>query len=155
MFGIFVQYSTRPIYDVSMNLFCWPPSVDIFNILPGFLWQPLLNYIIENLSSRRSWGHGRQEGCARSGSSTACVARKAKSKQWMVFGKTRVMDVLSVFTLAIWNVFTHDVAFRISVRSLSLKGTSSTFCLPHAHMNISSFTFIRQAWNAVVYYLIV
>ena len=42
MFGIFVQYSTRPIYDVSMNLFCWPPSIDIFNILPGFLWQPLL-----------------------------------------------------------------------------------------------------------------
>ena len=42
MSGIFVQYSTRPIYDVSMNLFCWPPSVDIFNILPGFLWQPLL-----------------------------------------------------------------------------------------------------------------
>ena len=26
-----------------MNLFCWPPSVDIFYILPGFLWQPLLN----------------------------------------------------------------------------------------------------------------
>ena len=25
-----------------MNLFCWPPSVDICNILPGFLWQPLL-----------------------------------------------------------------------------------------------------------------
>ena len=42
MFGIFVHYSTKPIYDVSMNLFCWPPSVDIFNILPGFLWQPLL-----------------------------------------------------------------------------------------------------------------
>ena len=35
MFGIFVQYSTRLIYDVSMNLFCQPPSVDIFNILPG------------------------------------------------------------------------------------------------------------------------
>ena len=47
MFGIFVHYSTRPIYDVSMNLFCWPPSVDIFNILPGFLWQPLLNRIVE------------------------------------------------------------------------------------------------------------
>ena len=43
MFGIFVHYSTRPIYDVSMNLFCWPPSFDIFNILPGFLWQPLLS----------------------------------------------------------------------------------------------------------------
>ena len=44
MFGIFVHYSTRPIYDVSMNLFCCPPSVDVFNILPGFLWQPLLRY---------------------------------------------------------------------------------------------------------------
>ena len=43
MFGIFVHYSTRPIYDVSMNLFCWPPSADIFNILPGFLWQSLLS----------------------------------------------------------------------------------------------------------------
>ena len=39
---MFLQYSTRPIYDVSMNLFRWPPSVDIFNTLPGFLWQPLL-----------------------------------------------------------------------------------------------------------------
>ena len=37
------RYSTYPIYVVSINLFCWPPSVDIFNILPGFLWQPLLN----------------------------------------------------------------------------------------------------------------
>ena len=32
MFGIFVHYSNRPIYVVSMNLFCWPPSVDINNI---------------------------------------------------------------------------------------------------------------------------
>ena len=46
MFIIFVHYSTRPICDVSMNLFCWPPSVDIFNILPGFLWQPLLSNIL-------------------------------------------------------------------------------------------------------------
>ena len=46
MFGIFVQYSTRPIYDVGMNLFCWAPSVDIFNILPGFLWQPLLRLLL-------------------------------------------------------------------------------------------------------------
>ena len=44
MFGIFVHYSARPIYDVSMNLLCWPPSVDIFNILLGFLWQPLLKH---------------------------------------------------------------------------------------------------------------
>ena len=43
MFIIFVHYSTRPIYDVSMNWFCRLPSVDMFNILPGFLWQPLLN----------------------------------------------------------------------------------------------------------------
>ena len=46
MFDIFVQYSTRPmIYDVSMKLFCWLPSVDSFNILPDFLWQPLLNNV--------------------------------------------------------------------------------------------------------------
>ena len=44
MFGIFVHYSTRPIYDVSKKLFCWPPSVDIFKILPRFLWQPLLRH---------------------------------------------------------------------------------------------------------------
>ena len=49
MFGIFVHYPTRPIYDVSMNLFCWPLSVDIFNILPGFLWQPLLNPLVVTL----------------------------------------------------------------------------------------------------------
>ena len=49
MFGIFVHYSTWPIYDVSMNLFCWPPSVNIFNILPGFLWQPLLSNGLSNL----------------------------------------------------------------------------------------------------------
>ena len=34
------------IYDISMNLFCWPPSADIFNILPGFLWQPLLSLFV-------------------------------------------------------------------------------------------------------------
>ena len=56
--------------------------------------------LLESLSSRRSWGHGRQEGCARSGSSTVFVARKAKIKQWMVFGITRVTDVLSVFTFS-------------------------------------------------------
>ena len=60
MFGMFVHYSTRPIYDVSMNLFCWPPSVDIFNILPGFLWQPLLNVksgvtIISNILYELNW----------------------------------------------------------------------------------------------------
>ena len=42
MFVMFVQYSTWPIHDVIMNLFRWPPLVDIFNILRGFLWQPLL-----------------------------------------------------------------------------------------------------------------
>ena len=53
MFGIFVHYSTRPIYDVSMNLFCWPPSVDIFNILPGFLWQPLCDKLSQ--IDNKSW----------------------------------------------------------------------------------------------------
>ena len=52
MFGIFVHYSTRPIYDVSMNLFCWPPSIDIFNILPGFLWQPLLTASHRHINSK-------------------------------------------------------------------------------------------------------
>ena len=42
MFGLFVHDFTLPIYDVSLNLFCWAPSVDIFNISPAFLWQPLL-----------------------------------------------------------------------------------------------------------------
>ena len=52
MFGIFVHYSTRPIYDVGMNLFCGPPSVDIFNILPGFFWQPLLILFARFLSRK-------------------------------------------------------------------------------------------------------
>ena len=57
MFIIFVQYSTRPICDVSMNLFCWPPSVDIFNFLPGFLWQALLSdKNIINMSNVRRCG---------------------------------------------------------------------------------------------------
>ena len=50
-------------------------------------------------SKRRSWGHGRQEGCARSGSSTAFVARKSEDfKAMNGFCITQVMDVLSVFT---------------------------------------------------------
>ena len=53
MFGIFVHYSTRPIYDVSIKLFCWPPSVDIFNILPGFLWQPLCDKLSQ--IDNKSW----------------------------------------------------------------------------------------------------
>ena len=57
MFVIFVHYSTRPIYDVSMNLFCWPPSVDIFNILRGFLWQPLLARSVASLKLKLSSGY--------------------------------------------------------------------------------------------------
>ena len=57
MFVIFVHYSTRPIYDVSMNLFCWPPSVDIFNILRGFLWQPLLARSLASLKLELSSGY--------------------------------------------------------------------------------------------------
>ena len=111
--------------------------------------------LLESLSSGQSWGHGRQEGCARSRSSAEFVVQKAKIKQWLVFSITRVTDVLSVFyTLAIWNVFTHDIAFRISEKSLLLKGTRA-FSLLHSHLNISSFTIIRQAWNAAMYYLIV
>ena len=44
MFGIFVHYSTRPIYDVSMNLFCRPPSVDIFNNFARFSLTTTLKY---------------------------------------------------------------------------------------------------------------
>jgi len=31
-------------------------------------------------------------------------------KQWMVFGMTRVTGVLSVFTFAVWNVFTYSIS---------------------------------------------
>ena len=60
-----------------------------------------LNFIrlLRVVSSRRSWGHGRQEGCARSGSSTVFVARKVKILKAMNgFCITRVTDVLSVFS---------------------------------------------------------
>ena len=73
--------------------------------------------ILESLSSGRSWAHGPQEGCARSGSSTAFVARKVKIKQWMVFG---ILSAIRMSSL---------IAFRISERSLSLKRTC-TFSLP-------------------------
>ena len=41
MFGIFVHYSTRPIYDVGMNLFRWPPSVAFLTFYPVFPEQIL------------------------------------------------------------------------------------------------------------------
>ena len=51
--------------------------------------------------SRRSWDHGRQEGCDRAGSSTGSVARKSEDLKAMNgFCITRVMDVLSVFTFS-------------------------------------------------------
>ena len=115
--------------------------------------------LLESLSSEHSWGHGRQEGCARSGSSMAFVARKAKIKQWLVFGimrvmdvllSCRVMDVLSVKCLHSWHSISN---FRKIFVAEGLKGTR-TFYLPHFHVNISSFTFTRQAWNAIGYYLI-
>ena len=46
MFGIFVHDSTRPIYDVSMNLFCWPPSFDILNILRPVILKNTLKIVI-------------------------------------------------------------------------------------------------------------
>ena len=116
--------------------------------------------LLESLSSKRFWGHRHQEGCAWSGSSMAFVARKAKIKQWLVFDITwvmdvllscRVMDVLSVKCLHSWHSISN---FRKIFVAEGLKGTR-TFYLPHSYVNISSFTFIRQAWNATGYYLIV
>ena len=81
MFGIFVHYSTSPIYDVSMNLFCWPSSVDIFNILPGFLWQPLLTRSVASLKLKLRSGYKAVDCCRtnknaewRSGKSTVALA---------------------------------------------------------------------------------
>ena len=79
MFGIFVHYSTRPIYDVSMNLFCWPPSVDIFNILPGFLWQPLLTWSVANLKLK-----------LRSGYKAVDCSRTNKNAEWRIGENTRL-----------------------------------------------------------------
>ena len=75
---------------------CQLQNFKYYNLCLRLCWFALL----ESLSSRRSSGHGRQEGCARSGSSTAFVARKAKIKRWMVFGITQVTDVLTVFTFS-------------------------------------------------------
>ena len=81
MFGVFVHYSTSPIYDVSMNLFCWPSSVDIFNILPGFLWQPLLTRSVASLKLKLRSGYKAVDCCRpnknaewRSGKSTVALA---------------------------------------------------------------------------------
>ena len=79
MFGIFVHYSTRPIYDVSMNLFCWPPSVDIFNILPGFLWQPLLTWSVANLKLK-----------FRSGYKAVDCSRTNKNAEWRIGESSRL-----------------------------------------------------------------
>ena len=40
-----------------MNLFGWTPSVDIFYILPGFLWQPLLTRSVASLKLKLSSGY--------------------------------------------------------------------------------------------------
>ena len=98
--------------------------------------------LLESLSSRRSWGHGRQEGCARSGSSTAFVAQKAKIKQWMVFGISRVTDVLSVFTFSY-------------LKCLHSWPSISNFRKIFVAKRNSYIFFVRQAWNAVLFYLIV
>jgi len=116
--------------------------------------------LLESLSSEHSWGHGRQVGCAWFGLSTAFVAQKAKIKQWLVFGITqvidvllscRVMDILSVKCLHSWHSILNFGKIFVAE---GLKGTP-TFYLPHSHMNISSFTFNCQAWNAIGYYSIV
>ena len=75
------------------------------------LWRidRVLHGVLQHVwCSGRSSGHGRQKGCARSGSRTAFVARKL-SNEWF-FGITWVTDVLTVFTFAIWNVFTYSVS---------------------------------------------
>ena len=86
MFGIFVHYSTRPIYDVSMNLFCWPPSVDIFNILPGFLWQPLLTRSVASLKLK-----------LRSGYKAVDCSRTNKNAEWRSGESTRLPPLWSGF----------------------------------------------------------
>ena len=113
------------------------------------MWIPVLKGL-KSLSSGRSWGHGRQEGCARSGSSsTAFVARKAKIMQWIVFGIMRVTDVLSVLTFAIWNVLTYSISnFR---KIFVAERDSYIFFAPFSYEHFIFHNFIRQAWNAIVY----
>ena len=86
MFVIFVHYSTRPIYDVSMNLFCWPPSVDIFNILRGFLWQPLLARSVASLKLKLSSGY-KAVDCSRTN----------KNAEWRSGESTRLPPMWSGF----------------------------------------------------------
>ena len=50
------------------------------------------------------------------------------------------------------NVFTHSVS---NFRKIFVTEEDLYIFFAHFHMHISSFTFIRQDWNAVVYYLIV
>ena len=90
------------------------------------------SHALESLISGRSGGHGRQEGCARSGSSTAFVPRKAKIKQWIVFGITRVTDFMSVFISVIWNVFIHS---NLNFRKIFVaEGDSYILFAPFSYM---------------------
>ena len=62
MFGIFAHYLTRPISMMLVWTYSvYTPSVDIFNILPGFLWQPLL--ICPSRLNRASAENDYQHNC--------------------------------------------------------------------------------------------
>ena len=127
MFGIFVQYSTRPIYDVSMNLFCWPPSFDIFNILPGFLWQPLLTRSVASLKLKLSSSYKAVDCC-----------RTNKNAEWRSGESTRLPPIWSGFEswrrphTCMW------VEFVVGSRPCSERFSSVYFGFPSPQLKINT-----------------
>ena len=89
--------------------------------------------------SRRSWDHGRQEGCDRAGSSTGSVARKSEDLKAMNgFCITRVMDVLSVFTFSYLKCL-HSWRIISNFRKIFVaEGNSYIFFVPFSY---EPFTF--------------
>ena len=70
-------------------------------------------------------------------------------KQWIVFGITRVTGVLSLFTIAVWNVLTYSISnFR---KIFVAERDSYIFFAPFSYEHFIFHNFIRQAWNAIVY----
>ena len=135
MFGIFVHYSTRPIYNVIMNLFCWPPSVDIFNILPGFLWQPLLTPSVASLKLKLSSGY----------KAVDCSGTN-KNAEWRSGESTRLPPVRSGFESWRWRHTSMWVEFVAGSRPCSERFLSGYFGFPSPQK--STLPNSISIWNA-------
>ena len=112
---------------------------------------------IESLSSKRSWGHGRQEGCARSGSRPAFLAPNAKVKKRLCRTRTSWLSWLCL-SFELQNVNAKRDSRRADIRPQSgsyNKWRASSFQFKIIKLSCVIVLFTNKCYYLLIYYYII